>query len=166
MERSNNPRNHKNRISADLQKKIIETTLDILSNAVSATVDFGKVEGECDSVDMNLFTISTSANNDVRFVIFTTGDTTVEDGWSYYSAIEIDGEWVEFTVLPSCREKGTIRFNYPTHNHFYADDYSYDKILENSTTISRKFLYLFGGSHIGEGVVYDAIVMAKQQGLL
>ena len=93
-----------------------------------------------------------------RVVIFTN-----ENG-AYYSAIEVEGEWIEFTILNSTKEKDTIRFNTRSHQHFYADDYS---LMEcGDTPLSKLLLGLFDMPHIGEMIVYDTLELAKDQGLL
>ena len=123
------------------------------------------VYSETDVIRMRLFelkshTIRGRDDAEARIAIFTNDENN-----SYYAAIEVDGEWCEFTLLNSTKEKDSIRFNSPTGLHFYADEY----ILRECgcTPITNVIIGMISNAnHIGEDVVYTTLRLAKEQGLL
>jgi hypothetical protein len=140
---------------------VVNTAVNLFTNA-NELLDYsdGYIHDyECEEdIRYRIYKLQCLDDTISRVVIFTN-----ENG--YYSAIEVEGEWIEFTILDSTREKDTIRFNTRSHQHFYADDYS---LMEcGDTPLSKLLLGLFTDTpHIGEMVVYDAIELAKEQGLL
>lgn len=146
-------------------QKFVLTLTNILKYC-NEIVDYSDsfVYGETDVIRMRLFelkshTIRGRDDAEARIAIFTNDDDN-----SYYAAIEVDGEWCEFTLLNSTKDCDTVRFNTPTHHHFYADEYI---LRECGTPISNMLIGMMSNSrHIGEDVVYSTINLAKEQGLL
>ena len=146
-------------------QKVIETTTRILTNA-NELADYSDsfVYGD-DEIRMRLYTVKCHTvrhlnDAEARIVLFTEDNDN-----SYYAAIEVEGEWCEFTLLNNTKQKDTIRFNSPTGQHFYADDY----ILREcgDTPISAMLIGMMSNArHIGEGVVYTTLQLAKEQGLI
>jgi hypothetical protein len=120
---------------------------------------------EDSEIRMRLYTVKSHTvrhlnDAEARIALFTEDNDN-----SYYAAIEVDGEWCEFTLLYNTKQKDTIRFNSPNGLHFYADDY----ILREcgSTPLSNLLIGMMSNSrHIGEDVVYSALRIAKVQGLI
>ena len=146
-------------------QKFVLTLTNILKYC-NEIVDYSDsfVYGETDVIRMRLFelkshTIRGRDDAEARIAIFTNDDDN-----SYYAAIEVDGEWCEFTLLNSTKDCDTVRFNKTTHHHFYADEYI---LRECGTPISNMLIGMMSNSrHIGEDVVYSTINLAKEQGLL
>ncbi len=142
-------------------QKYVDTLVNVLTYA-NDLIKYSDsyVYGSEDDIRMRLYTVSCLDGTTARIAIFTPDDDN-----SYYSAIEVDNEWCEFTLLGSTKQKDTIRFNTPTGLHFYADDY----ILREcgGTPLSDLLIGMMSNSrHIGEDVVYTTINMAKEQGLI
>lgn len=141
-------------------QKVVNTTLNVLTNAIELE-DYkdGYVYGEEDSIRCRIYKVHCYDDTTSRVAIFTN-----EDG-SYYAAIEVESEWIEFTILNSAKSTDTIRFNTITHMHFYADDYCLREI--GGTPISDMLFGMMSeAQHIGEMRVYEALRLAKEQGLL
>lgn len=141
--------------------KIVETTINVLSNA-NELLDYreGYVYDEDGiAIRCRIYRLRCLDDTEVRIAIFTVNNN------SYYSAIEIDDEWVEMTILDSTRNGDTIRFNTRTHQHFYADE---DSLMGcGDTPLSKMMLgMLTDRPHIGECCVYAALEDVKKQGLI
>lgn len=146
-------------------QKIVETMKRILTNA-NELADYSDsfVYFEDGEIRMRLYTVKSHTvrhlnDAEARIALFTEDNDN-----SYYAAIEVDGEWCEFTLLNSTKQKDTIRFNSPT-GHFYADEY----ILRECgyTPIANVIIGMMSNAnHIGENVVYTTLRLAKEQGLL
>lgn len=152
------------RLMNSTQKFVL--TLTSIIKYCNEIVDYSDsfVYGETDVIRMRLFelkshTIRGRNDAEARIAIFTNDDDN-----SYCSAIEVDGEWCEFTLLNSTKDCDSVRFNTPTHQHFYADEYI---LRECGTPISNMIIGMISNSrHIGEDVVYTTLRLAKEQGLL
>jgi len=141
-------------------QKVIDTTLNVLTYANELTdyVD-SYVYSDDSSIRIRVYSVKCMDDTTSRVAIFTS-----EDG-SYYAAIEVENEWVEFTLLNSTKSTDTIRFNTIQHYHFYADDYCLREI--GGTPISDMLFGMMSeAQHIGEMVVYETLELAKQQGLI
>ena len=141
-------------------QKVIDTTINVLTwaNELTDYVDT-YVYGEEDEIRIRLYTVKCMDDTTARVAIFTN-----ENG-GYYAAIEVENEWVEFTLLDSTKSKDTIRFNTIQHYHFYADDYCLREI--GDTPLSKMLVGMMTNTqHIGEMVVYQSLELAKEQGLL
>lgn len=146
-------------------QKVVETVTRILTYANELS-DYSDsfVYGD-DEIRMRLYTVKSHTvhhlnDAEARIALFTEDNDN-----SYYAAIEVENEWVEFTLLNSTKNRDTIRFNSPTGQHFYADDY----ILREcgDTPISAMLIGMMSNArHIGEGVVYATLQLAKEQGLI
>ena len=143
------------------QKKTVDALVNALTYA-SELIEYrdSYVYGPEDSIRVRLYTVECPDETVVRLAIFT------NDNGEYYAAVRtLTGDWTEFTLLNSTKQCDTIRFNTEEGEHFYADDY----ILREcgSTPLAAMLLGMIEYTrHIGEGVVYESIKLAKQQGLL
>lgn len=147
-------------------QKVVETMTRILTNANELS-DYSDsfVYFEDGEIRMRLYTVKCHTvrhlnDAEARIALFTEDNDN-----SYYAAVEVEGEWCEFTILYNTKERDTIRFNTPSGQHFYADDY----ILREcgDTPISAMLIGMMSNArHIGEGVVYATLQLAKEQGLL
>ena len=161
--RRNNPRNARILPIATVEtNKIVETTVNVFTNA-NELLDYREafIHDYCEEESIRCATLKVRCLDDTEATI---AIFTVENG-SYYSAIEVDGEWVEFTILDSTKSKDTIRFNTRTHQHFYADEWTLNEC--GDTPLSKMILGMMTNrNHIGDCVVYNAIELAKKQGLI
>ena len=139
---------------------VTNVTVNIFSNA-TVLIDYEEGYINCDdgtAIRCRIYKLRCDDGTEARIALFTL------DNGAYYSAIEINDDWVEFTVLNSTRNGDTIRFNTKFHQHFYADEWILDEC--GKTPLSKMLLSEFEGPHIGESVVYLALDDIKMQGLI
>lgn len=162
--RTANPRNARYNLPITTidTNNVVDTSINVLTNA-NELLDYreGYVYDDEDgiAIRVRIYKVRCLDDTESRLAVF-----TIDDG-AYYSAIEVDGEWVEWTILDSTRNGDTIRFNTRTHQHFYADE---DSLMGcGDTPLSRLLLgMLTDRRHIGECVVYNALEDIKKQGLI
>lgn len=160
--RSETSRNRRRPNTSIDTSKVVETTLDVLTNT-NELLDYkeGYVYDDEDGIAIrcHIYRLKCLDDTEARIAIFTV------DNNQYYSAIEIEDEWVEMTILDSTKNGDTIRFNTRTHQHFYADESS---LMEcGDTPLSKMILgMLTDRPHIGECCVYAALEDVKKQGLI
>jgi len=138
------------------QKKTVDALVNALTYA-SELIEYrdSYVYGPEDSIRVRLYTVECPDETVVRLAIFT------NDNGEYYAAVRtLTGDWTEFTLLNNTKQCDTIRFNTEEGEHFYADDY----ILREcgQTPLAAMLLGTIEYTrHIGEGVVYESIKLAK-----
>ena len=156
------PRNRRRPITSVDTTKVVETTINVLTNSIEL-LDYreGYVYDDEDgtAIRCKIYKLRCLDDTSASIAVF-----SVENN-AYYSAIKIDDEWIEFTVLDSTRNRDTIRFNTRTHQHFYADEWCLSEC--GDTPLSRLILgELTDRPHIGECCVYTALEDIKKQGLI